>query len=179
MGELIGSHPWGEWLSSNQAIVALANIGGVIGLGMIIWSLGKKAWQFCQAVWSANIKVALRRSRLRRLQVVDWCAADLHFLVVHVGLRMVIAIVGFMMPVMDILQFTTPAAARLNLLGLRESHGAVMDTIAIILSRVYMMIAIIAVADIFFFLRAVRRRRVRILMRQRRRRAQQSGTPLA
>lgn len=67
----------GTIFASNAIVVALANLGGLIGLLIVVWSILSRLLRIAKDAWHRNIRVALRRARMRRRRVARVAASDI------------------------------------------------------------------------------------------------------
>lgn len=63
-------------LSHNDILVGLATLGGLIGLGVVIWHVGRAVWRFGYAVATEGWPKAQRRWAYRRALLAYRCAED-------------------------------------------------------------------------------------------------------
>lgn len=77
---------FGTLLATNPGVVALANLGGLVGLGLILWALGKRLTEFAMSVHKNRIRGAIKESKLKRRRFVRLLASDLHlFIITFIG----------------------------------------------------------------------------------------------
>lgn len=155
----------GGMLSSNQIVVALANLGGVIGLLILVVAALKKAQQFARSAWEGSIKSALTLMRFRLAKRVIWCARDLHIFVVEIMHRLLASALGILSPIMLMLSYTSPEAAQYRMLGIPKNWQAANDRVLMIAGLVYLILAVLAIAGLGRFMSKVRRYRMRMIRR--------------
>ena len=156
----------GGLLSNNQVVVALANLGGVIGLFMLLVAALKWTQQFVRSVWEGNVKSALRLMHFRIAKRIIWCARDMHVFVAEIMQRLLSAALGIVSPIVLMLSYTSTEAAQFRLFGIPEGWQAANDRALMVFGTFFFLVAIFSIGSLSGFMKQVRRRRIRMLKRQ-------------
>lgn len=161
----------GSLFAENQIVIALVNIGGLIGLLFLIVNAANKAFQFLKSAWKTSIVKAWREDRRGRQRLIVICARDLHtYFSTVAGIFSLCGMLGL---------------AAVFLLMSPESNSIAYDkdwinptTINKLIVFSYTLTLILTLLYLFTFLTTVRRRRRR-LMKARRLWASHWPQPLA
>ena len=65
-----------ESFASNTTVAAIANLGGVIGLIVIIWKMSGFAIRFSRDAYNSNIKTTIRKHRRQNISFAYHCSYD-------------------------------------------------------------------------------------------------------
>lgn len=113
----------GQLLATNPAIVALANLGGLIGLIIVGWGGASRLLRFAKSIFQNNVRVAVRKSRLLRMANIRLAAVDVHIFIAALAL----GILRVIYAVVCLLLFIAPKSSHISELNLFGDflHGAV------------------------------------------------------
>jgi hypothetical protein len=81
-------------LAANYYIVAVANVGGVIALVLLLYGFCRWLFRFARTAYRENIRVAIYRARRRAVIEARRSAVDLHLFVANVLMRGVLTLLG-------------------------------------------------------------------------------------
>jgi hypothetical protein len=74
-----------KFFAENWFVVSVANIGGIIGLGVFTWAVIRALSRFIRDAWQNNVRVAIYRIKKSFLEDVISSATDIHIFIANIA----------------------------------------------------------------------------------------------
>lgn len=79
-------------LTDSPLVLAAANLGGVIGLLLLLWTVARATYRFLASAWKTSIKSAIRHLiRTRRIYII-FGARDVHYFTARITAQLAMTI---------------------------------------------------------------------------------------
>jgi hypothetical protein len=166
MGDIFGGDAFWQFLSANRVILAVANVGGIIGLCVLAWHSAKRSMAFAKVAWHQNVRAALAQAKRRRVRHVGWCASDIYFFVGMASIRIIAAIGSVAVLALPLLINTMPDEAHLHLAANANFYRSVLAKINSAIAAIYALITALSIIRSMLFFRLVLKKRASMIIRR-------------
>jgi hypothetical protein len=132
-------------LATNPTVVAMANLGGLVGLSLVLWAVGRRILAFAKSLHENTIRGALKAMSFRRKRHAKWLSLDVHLFLISLAFRAVAITMSVMVILAGLISKTRNRSD--GLIHISEEYRHVF---AIIFERIYPSVAMIIITIVFF-----------------------------
>jgi len=155
----------GSFFTSNWLFVALANIGGVAGLVILIGTSLKYVYRFCSSIWQNNLSITISRYKMAGRRSVALSARDMHVYFSIVAYRLLYLLMIIAASAVGSFTFIIPESSVLmREIGPHWIYEMTSDFTAIFVV-LYLISAVFIASSSARFIVAVRDRRAKLRIR--------------